>query len=363
MNERDCYLWLSSINGIGVKTIEKLSDHFGSLLGLWSASHKEVYNIPNIPQAIKKNIVKHMNLDYLKKYKNRLKELNIEYTTKIDTNYPDTLSHIYNPPHILYTKGQLDYDIERSIAIVGSRKATALGKNIAYKFAYELAKEGITIISGMAYGIDSQAHKGAIDAKGTTYAVLGCGVDICYPKSNYSLMNEIINNGAVLSEFPLGTPPIAGNFPQRNRIISGLSKGILVVEAGLNSGSLITVDYGLEQGKNIYSIPGSIKSSASKGTNKLIKEGAKPVTSVEDILEDYNNMDNYYYNNYNNNIEYELSEMENRVYTFIQKKQPVSIELLVSIIEIDMSTLNSVITILEIKGLIEQLPGNILVTC
>lgn len=201
-----------------------------------------------------------------------------------DENYPEKLTHIYSRPQTLYVLGNEKILNTKSIAIIGCRKASGYGLENAFKFGYELAKKDICIISGFARGVDTYSHKGAIYAKGKTIAVLGCGLDIVYPPENVELYKQILmNGGAIITEYPLGSKPEKYHFPARNRIISGLSDGVLVVEAKERSGTLITVDYALEQGKNVYAIPGNITSQNSYGTNELIKEGAIPVTKIEDF--------------------------------------------------------------------------------
>lgn len=202
-----------------------------------------------------------------------------------DDNYPEKLKNIYWKPQDLYLIGNEELLNCKSIAIIGCRDCTDYGKKNSYKFGYELARKGICVISGLARGIDTFAHIGALKAKGKTLAVLGCGLDIVYPPENLNLYQEILkNDGAILTEYPIGTKPEKYNFPARNRIISGLSDGVLVIEAKKRSGTSITVDYALEQGKDVYAIPGNISSVSSYGTNELIKEGAIPVTTVEDIM-------------------------------------------------------------------------------
>ncbi len=202
-----------------------------------------------------------------------------------DDKYPENLKNIYGKPQILYVLGNEELLNSKAIAIVGCRNATDYGLKNAYKFGYELAKKGICIISGFARGIDTYSHKGAIAAKGKTIAVLGCGLDIIYPPENGELYKQIIKSGgAIITEYSLGSKPEKHHFPARNRIISGLSEGVLVVEAKKRSGTMITVEHALEQGKEVYAVPGSVFSDNSYGTNELIKEGAIPVTRVEDFI-------------------------------------------------------------------------------
>ncbi|RKD27797.1 DNA processing protein [Caminicella sporogenes DSM 14501] len=359
MNERECLIWLNSIKGIGYKTIKKLIDYFGDIQKLWSVSSSEIYNVPGIQKSLAKKIIDKRNSEFFCAYMEKVKKINANCICLNDSNYPSSLKEIYDPPYVLNVIGDYKEDDKFAIAIVGSRKATPYGKNIAYKFAKELVKYGITIVSGLAVGIDTAAHKGALDGGGRTIAVLGSGVDVCYPKSNINLMKKIVSSGAVLSEYPIGTLPRPGNFPRRNRIISGLVKGVLVVEAGLKSGSLITVNHALEQGRDVFAVPGNILTNTSKGTNKLIKEGAKIVTCVEDILEEYNIQNIFFENNID--IDLNLSCKEKEVYNLIRIKQPINIELISVVLRLNINELNSIITILELKGLIEELPGKIFI--
>ena len=216
-----------------------------------------------------------INLD-----KNKIKTIKLE-----DSTYPEKLKEIYNPPKTIYLIGNEKLLNQKSIAIIGCRECTRYGAENAYKFGYELAKSNICVISGFAKGIDTYSHKGAVSAKGKTIAVLGCGLDIIYPPENIELYKQILLQGsAIISEYPLGSKPEKYHFPERNRIISGLSSGVLVIEAKKKSGTMITVDFALEQGREVYAVPGNISSENSYGTNELIKEGAIPVTSINDMI-------------------------------------------------------------------------------
>ncbi len=215
-----------------------------------------------------------------------LKEKGIRFLTKEDEEYPDKLRSIYAAPFSLYVKGSLPAKGSKCLSVIGARDCSQYGREMARYLAGAVAKEGIAVISGLARGIDTYSHQGALSAGGLTYAVLGCGIDTCYPRENIGLYMEIQQQGGILSEYAPGIKPFAGNFPMRNRIISGLSDGILIIEARMKSGSLITVDMGLDQGKDIYALPGRATDPLSDGCNNLIKLGAKPVTSPKDILED-----------------------------------------------------------------------------
>ncbi len=271
-----------------------------------------------------------------------------------NSHYPNVLNDIYNAPPLLFYYGQLPTEQDICLSIIGSRKASAYGRQVAEILAYDLALQGITIVSGMARGIDTIGHKQALKANSKTIAVLGSGLNIIYPPENQELYQQICQNGAVISEFPFDTPPNAFNFPQRNRIISGLSKGIIVIEAGQKSGTLVTVDYALEQGKDIYAVPGPINSPYSIGTNKLIKQGAHLVQTAADI-----------YNNYLDkpikgkpqaaNPKIELADEERA----LLKKMYIAqhFDQLIEISNFSPSKLSALLTIWEIRGLIVQLPG------
>ena len=211
----------------------------------------------------------------------------IHAVTNEETGYPPLLKEIYDPPPLLYYIGDLQVLHKPCLAVVGSRRHTTYGREIAHKFAARLAASGFTIVSGLARGIDTWAHQGVLTTSGFTAAVLGCGLDICYPPENIGLMKKIGHQGVIISEFPPGSAPASPNFPRRNRLISGLSLGTLVVEAGEKSGALITASFALEQGREVFAVPGSIASPCSWGCHFLIKEGAKLVDGVEAILEEF----------------------------------------------------------------------------
>lgn len=280
------WVWLSSINNLSLDIIYKLLERYKEPEKIWYLDKKDLERLDINKENINKilDIYYKQNIDNIMFY---IKKNNIKVISINDKEYPESLKRIYDPPIVLYANGNLNLLNNKSIAIVGCRLCSVYGKIITKKLAYNLSEKNITIISGMARGIDSYAHIGALEAKGSTIAVLGSGIDVIYPKENERLYYEIIrNNGLILSEYIVGTKPIPINFPRRNRIISALSNGVLVTEAKIRSGSFITVDFALEQGKEIFSVPGNINSANSEGTNSLIKQGAKLVTCVEDILDE-----------------------------------------------------------------------------
>ena len=288
IDSRGYGLWLNNISGIGYKKVQYLLDYFNTYENVYNASEAELSKVSKITKKNILDILESKNIDNIKQKMDFMKTKGYKFILRYEPNYPKRLKDIYDPPHILYYRGRLPDSDVPSIAIIGARECTQYGLYNAMKFANELANNGFQIVSGLARGIDEAAHKGVISASnGSTFAVLGCGVDICYPKENINTFVNTIANGGIISEYPIGASPIAGNFPKRNRIISGLCDGILVVEARKKSGSLITVDMALEQGKDVYAIPGKIDSHLSDGCNNIIKLGAKLVTDVNDILEDY----------------------------------------------------------------------------
>ncbi len=217
--------------------------------------------------------------------KEKLDKQNIRFITVQDREYPNKLRHIYNPPYGIFVKGNIIDDSRPSVAIVGARNCTIYGKKMAEHFAGVLSLKGVSVVSGMARGIDTSAHKGALINNGDTYAILGCGVNICYPHENINIYTDMQAKGGIISEYPPGSEPLKWHFPARNRIISGLSDVVIVVEAKERSGSLITVEYALEQGKDVYAIPGRIDDELSKGCNAIIKAGAGLLTSPDDVIE------------------------------------------------------------------------------
>ncbi len=279
------WMALKSIEGIGNACFQPMIDHFGSLGPVFSATIGELSAITGITPKAANAITSFKEWDNILNQLDRLDKMNVNIITYLDDLYPKNLLNIYDRPAFLYTLGHLEKD-DISVAIVGSRQASTYGKYTTERISRELALKGITIVSGMARGIDSCAHRGALAAQGRTIAVLGSGLDVIYPPENKKLLTAISQNGAVISEFPLGTQPLPYHFPARNRIISGMSYGVLVVEAGEKSGSLITARLAMEQGRDVFAIPGSIDSASSRGTNSLIKQGAKLIDNIDDILED-----------------------------------------------------------------------------
>lgn len=284
MEEIIYWIWLSILNLSQGQKI-KLIEIFKNPKVIYNLSEKELNKLTNSKELIKR-ITDSKKKDEANKILNEAVRTKTKIITFDNKLYSKELKRIYDYPIIVYAKGNLELLNRKSIAIVGCRNCSEYGKIIAQKFGYLLARKNFCIVSGMAKGIDSYAHKGALATKGNTIAVLGSGVNYIYPEENKKIYEEILNkNGLVISEYGINTKPIPENFPKRNRIISGLSEKILIVEATKKSGSIITAEIAAQQGKNVYAIPGNITSEKSIGTNELIKDGAILVTSLEDILD------------------------------------------------------------------------------
>jgi len=274
-------LRLHLVPGLGRNSLFKLRERFGSFAAALTATPAQLQQRGEIPPAVIAALG-HLDEERFRQARRQMEQLEVRLISYWDDEYPAPLKQIHDPPALLYLRGRLPEN--DAFAIVGSRLATAGGLQLTREIASHIASRGITIVSGLARGIDTAAHLGALDEKGATIAVLGCGIDRVYPPENGRLFHRILEKNAIISEFPPGTPPLAGHFPGRNRIISGLSRGVLVVEAASGSGSLITSEFALEQGREVFAVPGSVKHRTSSGPNQLLKEGAVLVTDADDIL-------------------------------------------------------------------------------
>lgn len=358
------WIWLSSLPKIGPKRSKQLLEYFGDPLNVWEASEADLRSAPFMTDSILKQLTSKMLRNETKKHIKNLHECGVKVIRIIDEEYPENLKNIYDPPLVLYIKGTIRKD-ENIVAVVGSRKATAYGLGIAEQISRELTKYGITVASGMARGIDSYAHNGALKSGGKTIAVLGCGLDIVYPYENRKMMEMIIKSGAVISEYLPGVPPIPYNFPARNRIISGISLGVVVIEAGEKSGSLITANFALEQGREVFAVPGNVTSSTSTGTNKLIRDGAKMVIEIEDIMEELkifnfvNNNKSSEYKSIKSKMMFDKLDNNEKKIAELLMIEPVHIDLIAQKCNIEMQYVNSILVMMEMKGLVEQLPGKI----
>ena len=286
MTEKEAAVVLNAVPRVSNRLIFGLVEQFGTALAVLEAGPRALAKIKGISPDALKNISRFKQDEFLKTEHALCSALKVQVTTCWENAFPRILRQIPDCPVVLYHKGDIRPEDEAAVAIVGSRHATVYGRHMAEQLASRLAEFGITVVSGMARGVDTAAHTGSLRARGRTMAVLGCGLSRIYPPENEQLMEAITRQGAVVSEFPLKTEPWRYNFPRRNRIISGLSLGVIVVEARRRSGALITSRFALEQGREVFSIPGRIDQPAAWGTNQLIKDGAKLVLGVEDVLEE-----------------------------------------------------------------------------
>jgi DNA processing protein len=365
MDDHDALLALNAVKGLGNARISKLIEHFGGPAKVFEVSRQDILQSNLLPADVVNNLIIFPVDRFLDEEKDLLRKEHIDTIDFLNPSYPSLLKQIPDAPVILYVKGKIP-DGQMNLAVVGSRRSSLYGQATADMISTRLAELGVTIVSGLARGIDTAAHKGALKARGKTIAVLGCGLLDIYPPENEMLFEEIANSGAVVSEFPLKVPPLAFNFPRRNRIISGLSLGVVVVEAALKSGALITADCALEQGRDVFAVPGKIDNPGSSGVHHLIKQGAKLITSVEDILEELkeqfiiqlnksespneiqepkNNLDN-------------LTETQQLVYNHIGLK-PKHIDELLFASCVDVREISKILFDLESKRLVRQLPGQL----
>ncbi|WMJ76125.1 MULTISPECIES: DNA-processing protein DprA [unclassified Sedimentibacter] len=350
--------WLNSAKGISNRSIEKILEYFNnSPNDLWDNFENEKNNLSFIKYEAINSLCK-IKAHFEEMLLIKLKEQNIGIVTVYDKYYPEKLRHMDGSPYILYYKGRLDRINDLSIAVVGSRKATAYGKWVTEKLTGELSELGINIISGLAIGIDSIAHRTSLKSNANTFGVIGCGIDVVYPRINERLYLEIAEKGgAVLTEYPLGMQPLPNNFHARNRIISGLSDGVLVIEAREKSGTLITAGHAANQGREIFAVPGGIDSLYSKGTNALIKDGAKITTSIDDIIEEIPELRERI--NKKQSCDNCLSFTSNEI-TIINslKLGGKTLDALSEETQIGTGELLGLITLLEMKGAVRRVSGN-----
>lgn len=369
MRDIDYWVWFSSLSGLGSFKARKLLEAYNHPKFIYDLSESE---LKENPQLTEKNISELLNRERrekISKVNDLMLKNDIKAVTLFDCNYPELLKQIYDPPIVLYYKGSFRLS-EFSIAMVGSRKTTNYGAYTAKKLSYELAMRGVQIISGLARGIDSIAHEGCLDAGGKTVAVLGCGLDYIYPPENIYLYENILKSGGlILSEYPPGTPPLQHHFPARNRIISGLSSGVLVVEAAKRSGSLITAGFALEQGREVFAVPGNIDCAYSKGTNQLIRDGAKMVLGIEDILEEFDYQAETEINDSDACCKKNSTDLEATIYRGLSteeirvvkviRKGIRHIDEIIDSCNISAKDINNILFMLEMKGVIVQLQGKV----
>lgn len=354
------WIALNSISGVGKVLYKRLILRFGSPEEVFRAPDVELFRVEGAKPAFVKALKEFSGWEKAREEVETARGKGADIVTFSDSRYPANLRETHDPPPYLYVKGRLVEGDKLSVAVVGSRMATQYGRQLTKKISGDIAAKGITIVSGGARGIDTEAHKGAIAAGGRTIAVLGCGIDVAYPAENAGLFKAVAESGAVVTEFPMGTPPEAVNFPQRNRIISGISMGVVVMEAADDSGSLITASCSLDQGREVYAVPGSVGSPTSRGTNSLIKKGAKLVEGPEDILVDLFP----YMKGYLRELElfkkpekeFDLGVDEKGIFELISL-EPAHIDALAARAGVPVSKALSLLLGMELKGAVRQVAG------
>lgn len=351
--ERLAWIAWSSVPGVGPVTFRRLVERFGSAAEAWRVPGAELERLGMAARAVA-DLAAKRDTAWPQRVADRLAGLGAEALSWHDPAYPELLKHIASPPIVLYVRGAFQQADEWAIAVVGTRKATVYGRDMTERLVGDLARAGVTIVSGLARGIDSHAHRTALDAGGRTLAVLGSGIDVIYPPENARLAEAIVASGAVLSEFPPGTQPDGRHFPLRNRIITGLALGVLIVEAPEDSGALISADCALDQGREVFAVPGNVTQRSSSGTNRLIQDGAKLVTCARDVLEELR------LEMLPQQLEMRALLPENAVeqrLAALLGEQPAHIDDLVRASGLPTADVSSALAMLELKGFVRALGG------
>lgn len=352
-DELQYWVGFNLVKGVGPVRFRRLLDHFGSARAAWHASLAELAHA-GLDVRSAEALLSMRERAALDRAMERLAASHITLLTWDDPAYPRLLKEIHSAPPLLYVRGTLLPQDDLAIAVVGTRRVTVYGREAAMQLASGLAANSITVVSGLAKGVDTVGHRAALDAGGRTVAVLGTGMDSMYPPENARLADEIAERGALVTDYPLGTKPEAGNFPPRNRIISGLSLGVLIVEAGDSSGALITCDYALEQGRDVFAVPGNITSRMSRGANRLIQQGAKAVCRVEDILDELNLK----------MVPQQLAMREllpgndqEASLLALLSAEPTHVDEIVRACRLPAGEVSAALTMMELKGLVRQVGG------
>lgn len=365
MDSREALVALNLIEGVGPIRVRQLLEHFGGAPAILNTSRNELLRVRGIGEDTADAIAAWEKTVDLAAELKRIADFGCRIVTQADPEYPELLKQIYDPPVVLYVKGELRAKDKNAVAMVGSRMTTHYGIEVARKLAYQLAYLGVTVVSGGARGIDSAAHQGALSAKGRTIAVLGTGINLVTPPENAKLFEQIAENGAVITQFPFNRPGDKQSFPIRNRIVAGMTLGTVVVEANLTSGALITANFANEYGRQVFAVPGRIDSPRSKGCHELIKKGAKLCEGAEDILSEFE----YLFPASNRPASaaqtgtlpaLELSENEQKVYDTLNHEED-SIDDVIRKSGLPSSAVSVALLSLEMKRLVRQLPGKLFV--
>ncbi len=347
------WVGINLVKGIGAARLRLLLDHFGSVEAIWRAPAQALYATGLSPRLVESllDVRARVSLDAVW---DRIQSLGIQVLTWESDAYPRRLREIDQPPPVLYVVGDLQPQDEFAVAIVGTRRITAYGRQVAENIAAFLARNGLTVISGLARGVDSVAHKAALDAGGRTLAVLGNGVDRIYPPEHRKLAELIVQKGALISDYPLGTPPDSLNFPPRNRIISGLAQAVVIVEAGERSGALITASFAADQGRDVFAVPGNINAPQSAGTNKLIQQGAHPLVDPQEILEILNLTQVSEYQAARVVLPADATEAQ---VLRVVSQEPLHIDEICNQTGMPIETITATLAMMELKGMVRQVGG------
>ena len=353
MAEVSYWLGFNLIPGVGPSRFRRLLGRFGSAEAAWRADRADLATA-GLDSKTLDAIVQWRTRLNLSREMEKVDKAGVRLTTLEDDVYPPLLKHIVDAPPLLYLRGELQPGDELAIAVVGTRRATPYGAQACERIVSEVAGRGVVIVSGLASGIDAVAHRTALAAGGRTIAVLGCGVDVVYPPDHATLAREVAANGALVSEYPIGTTPEPGNFPARNRIISGMTRATLVIEAGERSGALITANFAVEQGRDVWAVPGSVFAANCLGTNRLIQQGAKLVVDANDVLEELNVA------SVEQQLEFRALTSDDpveRSLLAILTREPVHIDEIVRQVDLPAGAVSGALALLELKGIARHVGG------
>ena len=350
---RQYWVAFSLVKGIGAVRFQAVLNYFGDPQIAWGAP-TEALREAGLSDKIIENLVRTREEADLDKLWDQMEAKGISILIELDEDYPKRLKEVDQPPPVLYTQGKIAADDEWSVAIVGTRRVTAYGRQVAEDIAGRLARNGLTIISGLARGVDSIAHQAALNAGGRTIAVLGSGLDRIYPPENRHLAEQIMANGALISEFSPNTPPEASNFPQRNRLISGLSLAVIVIEAEIKSGALITAAFAADQGREVFAVPGNITSPGSMGTNRLIQNGAHPLLGAEQVLEILEL--SMVAEHRSARVALPSDALEAQLFETLGE-EPLHIDEIINRTEIPVEKVTATLALMELKGMVRQVGG------
>ncbi len=348
------WLALRAVPGIGIVLFQRLVEKFGEPAAVFGAAPEELAQVKGLRPAVIQALQQFSDWDHLRAMLSRLRRWGVEIITWRDEKYPAILRRIPYAPPFFFLKGTLLPEDDPAVAIVGTRQLSHYGRRTAARLAGDLAREGITVVSGLARGIDTVVHQAVLEAGGRTLAVLGCGLDVIYPPENRELYRRVAAQGALITEFPLGTPPEARNFPLRNRLISGLARAVVIVEAGEQSGALITADFAAEQGRDVFAVPGSIFQRGCRGTNRLIRDGAQPVLSANDVLEALN------LTGVAEHVEAQMLFPTDATEAALLEQlsdDPTHVDEVGRATGLPISTVSSTLALMELKGLVRQVGG------